>query len=106
VVVPGTSVAATVAVPDNCHTVRVHNPSGTNAILVGIGVPGVALVAGTNAEICVAGGDIYLPIGTYSGAETSRGPMDQAQVAGSGLVYDCGAVIAGISITYYNANNS
>lgn len=66
------AVAATVAVPDNCHSVIVYNPSTTTAGLIGQVGPGVPLVAGTNAVSIPAGASLTLAIGTIS----QRGTLD------------------------------
>lgn len=102
VVAPGTSVVAVQAggvtaapVPDNCYTVLVTNPSTTATGLVGIGTPGTALVAGTNAQRVPSGSTLTLGIGTRQ----RRGTMDEAVLANSGLIYDASAAIT-LEITY------
>lgn len=98
VAAPGTSVGPSTAVPDNCHTVIVTNKSLTLFGLVGVAVPGVALVDGTNATSLLPGASITLAVQTLR----HRGFLDQAAVAGSGLAFD--AVGGGIvySVVYIN----
>lgn len=73
-------------VPDNCHTILVTNPSATIVVLAGIAVPPAALTAGVNAQRVAPGATVTLGMGSMSAGV--RGPMDQAQVAGSGLAFD------------------
>lgn len=83
VAAPGTSVAPSLAVPDNCHAYVLRN-TGANPALCGTGVPGVALTGGVDAITLAAGGSLSIPLGDIS----VRGPMDQSQLAGSGLIFD------------------
>jgi len=95
VAAPGTSVAPSAGVPDNCHSILVTNPSTTETGLVGQGTPGAALVAGTNAQR--VGPDRTLTLGV--GTDRSRGRVDQAIQAGSGLIFDATAALT-LEITY------
>ena len=79
----GTSVVPAVAIPENCHTVVIQNV-GAAVGLFGIAGPGGALVERVSACRLPVGASVTLGIGPAS----SRGVMDQAQVASSGLVYD------------------
>ena len=91
-----TAVAPTVPVPDNCHTVVVYNPTATDAF-VGRAAVGAALVEGTNATRLPSKSSITLAVGTLS----QRGPMDEAVLVGSGLVYSSSIVGAtAVDITY------
>lgn len=96
----GTSVGPSAAVPDNCHTILVTNPSSTIVVLVGIAVPPAALTAGVNAQRVPPGMTLTLAVGSIP--QGMRGPIDQAQSAGSGLAFDSigGAVTP--EVTYLN----
>ena len=60
----GVSVAASLAVPDNCPEVLLLNTSAANAVLYGLGQPGVTvLVEGTTAARLPAGASVTLAIG-------------------------------------------
>lgn len=84
VTVSGTSVAPTVAIPDNCAKIVLQNRGAGDAIF-GRAAPGAGtLTEGTNAYRLVANAVLILEIGT----QMSRGFMVEALVAGSGLVYD------------------
>jgi hypothetical protein len=96
VAAPGTSVSPGTAVPDNCHTVLVTNPSTTVVGLVGIGTAPTALTAGINAQRVPPGATLTLGIGTAQ----RRGFMNQATVAGSGLIYDSIGGAVTLEITY------
>jgi hypothetical protein len=83
VAVAGTAVAPTLAVPDNCKTVIIRN-AGVGDGLYGIAAPGAAvLTENVNATRIPASASLTLDIGTF----VDRGPIDQAQVAGSGFVF-------------------
>lgn len=92
VVVPGTSVVPSLALPENCHTVLVSNSSSTVTALIGIATAGTALVAGVNATPIPPGSTLTLAIGT----STTRGFM---LASGSAFVYDAGAGLT-IAVTY------
>lgn len=106
VAAPGTSVGPVAGdgvtpapIPDNCRTVRVTNPDGANAVLVGIAVIGTALVVGVNAQRVRAASTMDFEIGTIS----QRGGLDPGAGHGElGFVYDAigGAITA--EITYLN----
>ena len=95
VAVPGTSVAPTLAVPENCHTILVTNPDAAAIGLVGIGTAPVALVAGVNAQRIPPGTTLTLGLGTLS----MRGFMNAATLVGSGLVFDADVAV-GLEVTY------
>lgn len=103
VAAPGTSVIARGAgdvaapVPDNCHTVLVTNTSTLSDAYVGTGVAGAALTAGIGAALIPAGATLTLGIGPRA----VRGSMDQAEQAGSGLIFD-GAAALTLVVTYLN----
>jgi hypothetical protein len=88
--------AAAAPVPDNCYTVLVTNPSTTVVGLVGIGTAPTALTAGINAQRVPPGATLTLGIGTAQ----RRGFMNQATVAGSGLIYDSIGGAVTLEITY------
>ena len=94
---PGTSVAASAPVPDNCRSLVLLNV-GANVALVGLGVPGPALVDGSTAIQIAVGRSLTIPLGD----SLARGIMDQAQLAGSGLVFDAIGGAATIDIMYKN----
>lgn len=94
--VPGTSVAPSLAVPDNCHTIVLVNVSAANTGLFGIATPPASLVDGTNAAQLPPLGSVTLAAGPYA----QRGPLDQAQVAGSGLAFDCIGGAARFNVIY------
>jgi hypothetical protein len=98
--VVGTSVSPGTAVPDNCKSIVILNTSAAVAGLVGIASPGAGtLVEGPTGTRIPAGSSITLNVGTSE----SRGIMDEAQVAGSGLVFaTLGAAIT-FDVTYVNA---
>lgn len=106
VLASGTSVGPTgtggaaAPVPDNCHTVMVTNPDTTGALtgLVGIGTAGGALTAGTTAQRIPSGTTRVLELGPVG----NRAIMDQAQVAGSGLIFDSIGGALTLEITYLN----
>lgn len=97
VAAPGTSVAPSAPIPDNCISITVQN-TGTKTALVGIGAPPTALVAGTNASPIASGASMVYPLGDLA----SRGIMDEAQLTGSGLVYDAVGGANTVIITYQN----
>lgn len=99
VVVPGTSVAPSVAIFDNTTNVLITN-NGANAGLVGmdVGGPGTPLVAGVNAFPVPSGANLSIPIGTQS----QRGTVDQASVPGSGIIYDSGPGGTSFVMMYLN----
>lgn len=84
VAAPGTSVAPSLAVPDNCHTILVFNTALALTGLIGRAIPPAALVAGTNAIRIPPLTMFTLAVQTFF----YRGPIDQAQLAGSGLAFD------------------
>lgn len=65
VVTPGTSVAPGLAIPDNCHTIKIRNPSASQTVYYAIAA------AGTNLSAAGTGWKVYpmttevLPIGTW-----------------------------------------
>ena len=61
----GTSVAAAVAVPDNCHTMIIFNPDSSNTILINNGSAGGALSQATSVFV-PPGGSLTLAIGVKS----------------------------------------
>lgn len=81
--IPGTSVAPSVPIFDNTTNVLITN-TGANGGLVGLGVPGIPLVAGVNGFPVPSGANLSIPIGTQS----QRGTVDQTSVPGSGIIYD------------------
>jgi hypothetical protein len=98
VAVAGTAVAPTAPVPDNCKTIILLN-IGAGAALYGIAEPGVALIEGVTGTRIPANGTLTLDIGTTA----QRGPMDDGQVVGSGLVFDgVGGTTPVVQITYIN----
>lgn len=92
VAVPGTSVAPSLSIPENCHTILITNSSAANTGLVGIATAPASLTAGVNAQIVQAGSTLTLAIGTAS----TRGFM---LAAGSSFVYDASAAMT-LTITY------
>lgn len=98
VAAPGTSVAPSVPIPDNCISITVINTSLLLGGLVGIAVPGFALTAGTTAAPIPAGGSMVFPLGDLQ----SRGIMDEVQLAGSGFVYDAVGGAVTFVIVYQN----
>lgn len=99
----GTSVAAVngaaalFPVPDNCHTVLVTNPSATLTGLVGVGLAGTTvLTAGSNAQRVPPGTTLTLSVGT----QVTRGPLNVATLALSGLIYDSIGGNVTLEITY------
>lgn len=96
VAVDGAAVAA--PVPDNCYTILVTNPSTTVVGLVGIGTAPTALTAGINAQRVPPSTTLTLGIGTAQ----RRGFMNQATVAGSGLIFDSIGGAVTLEITYLN----
>lgn len=98
VLVPGTSVAPSSPVPDNCTGLALVN-TGLNPALFGIGVPGVPLTEGLNASRLAVGASLSLPLGDLF----ARGIMDEDQLAGSGLVFDALVGATAVGITYLNS---
>lgn len=93
VAAPGTSVSPGTAVPDNCHTVLITNPSAAAVVgWVGQGAPGGALGAGT-AQRIPAGTTLSLAIGLSS----DRGLFDPA--ASRGLIFDASGALT-LEVTY------
>lgn len=91
VAVPGTSVSPSTAVPDNCVALVIYNASTTETLYHGIGSPGGALTPGVDAQPVPPGGSLTLTLGDVG----DRGIMDEAESAGSGLVFDAtGAMTA------------
>jgi hypothetical protein len=87
VVAPGTAVAPSVALPDNCLEVLIRNP-GPGLALAGISAVGAALAEGVDATGIPAGTSATLDVGIQ-------------QMVGTDLVYD--ATAAGVVyITYVN----
>lgn len=95
VAAPGTSVAPTVPVPDNCVGLVLRNTGG-NTALFGVGAPGPALVAGVSGVSLPSGGSLSLPIGDV----TLRGIMSQPSLAGSGLIFDAVGGATTVEILY------
>lgn len=95
VAAPGTSVAPSVPVPDNCIGLSLKNTGG-NAAIFGVGVPGGALVGGVSGNTLLAGESISLPIGDRA----LRGVMDQAILAGTGLIFDAAGGATTVEILY------
>lgn len=83
VAAPGSAVAPSLPIPDNCGQVIIYN-WGAVEVLYGIGAPGFPLTAGVNAARIPAGGAVSLVIGLLA----DRGVMDQSVTPGSGIVYD------------------
>ena len=98
--VAGTAVAPSNPQPSNCWAVVILNVAGAGDALVGIASPGVGtLTEGVNATRIPDGASLTLPLGT----ESVRGPMDESEVAGSGLVYTgVVGVTPTLDITYLN----
>jgi hypothetical protein len=96
--VPGTSVAPSVAVPDNCHTIIIVVPTGGGSVLYGQGVAGTtALTLGTNSAPIAAGQSLTLAVGTMA----DRGTLDGV-APNEGLIFDlppAGAAVI-VSLTY------
>lgn len=89
--VTNAGVAASAAVPDNCHTIIIEN-TGANTLLIGQGSVGTALTAGTNAFSLATGLTLTLAIGTLS----TRGSM-----AGTAqLIYGCSGGVTTATILY------
>jgi hypothetical protein len=92
VVAAGTSVAAVLAVPDNCHSILVINPTtgaGAITIYVGNGTAGGALTIANSTPI-PAGGSVAFGISSQS---RRPGPAN--------FIYDAaGATV--VPITYIN----
>lgn len=90
VLASGTSVVAVngagaaFPVPDNCYTILVTNPDTVKVGLVGVGTAPAALTAGINAQRVPPGATLTLSVGPIM----LRGPMDPAQLLGSGLIFD------------------
>jgi hypothetical protein len=96
----GTAVAPSSPIPDNCVAVTLLNTSSTIPALFGIASAGAGtLTEGTNACRIPPGGSLTIPMG----AITQRGPMDESQLAGSGLVYDGIGGAVTVDIIYQNA---
>jgi hypothetical protein len=90
------AVAPTVVIPDNCHTVVLYNPTLVDAF-VGRASVGTPLVEGTNSTRLPSKSSLTLAIGTLA----QRGVMDEALLAGSGLVYSSSGLVAtSVDITY------
>lgn len=103
VAVSGTSVIAVgpdgvtaAPVPDNCYTIMVTNPSTTVVGLVGIGTAPAPLTAGINAQRIPPSTTLTLGIGTAQ----RRGFMNQATVAGGGLIFDSIGGAVTLEVTY------
>lgn len=102
VAAPGTAVVPSSAIPDNCTQIVIYN-RGANAALYGIAAPGVGTLAeGTNAARIPTNAALTLVIGGLA----DRGTMNQATVAGSGLVYDAVGGATTLDITYVCALGS
>ena len=98
VAVAATAVAPGSPIPDNCKEVILLN-IGTVPALYGIAAPGAAaLTEGTNASRIPAGSALTLAVGTIA----TRGIMDQAQAAGSGLVFAGVGGTPTVNLTYIN----
>ena len=83
--------------PDNCHTILVTNPSAAVVGLVGRGTAPVPLVAGVNAQRVPPGSTVTLSMGPIR----DRGPIDEAQAAGSGIIFDATAALT-LEVTFVN----
>lgn len=90
-------------VPDNCHTILVTNPDVAKVGLVGVATAPAALTAGINAQRVPPGTTLTLSVGPIQ----IRGPLNEAALAGSGLVYDfIGAGGLTLEITYVCSLNT
>jgi hypothetical protein len=88
------SVAASLAVPDNCPEVLLLNTSAANAVLYGLGQPGVTvLVEGTTAARLPAGASVTLAIGMLGDRESLAGATLQL------IFQDLGAAVT-VDVTY------
>lgn len=93
--VPGTSVAASTPVPDNCHTILIRVPTGGGNVLWGQGTAGsTALVDGTNAQTILAGQTLTLGIGT----KADRGSLDGV-APNEGLIFDLPPAGAAVTVS-------
>lgn len=90
VLVPGTSVAPTTVIPDNCHTILFLNRSG-NLVLIGNGVAGAAIpddgVSGT-------------PLLANAGLTWAVGVLALRPSTLDDLIYDAVGGAANVDITY------
>lgn len=97
---PGTSVAPSAPVPDNCHTILIYNPDGAQDVYVGIGAPGGAIDPASATAVLVKPQErLTLSLGT----QRYRGILDQSVAAGSGLIFDASGGTPTVQITYLNA---
>jgi hypothetical protein len=81
--------------PDNCVGLSLKNTGG-NAALFGIGVPGGALIGGVSGNTLLSNESISIPIGDVA----LRGVVDQAVLAGSGLIFDAVGGATTVEVLY------
>lgn len=79
-----TTVVATTSLPQNCHTVIIFNPDGTNSVYVAVGVAdgGDALDVASSTVI-PAGGSLTLGIGPETFRPTSTDDLAFSTSAGT-----------------------
>ena len=89
-----TSVAATVALPQNAHTLIIYNPDGTNSVYVSEGTASASAIPAAQALIVPANSSVTLGIGT----QTMRGnPL-------ADFIFSTSAGTISVTITYICTN--
>ena len=61
-----TKVSAVIALPDNCHSIVIYNPDGTNDVYVAIEAAGAGALPVASSTIIPAGASLTLGIGVLS----------------------------------------
>ncbi len=89
-----TSVAASLALPQNAHTVIIYNPDGTNSVYVAEGTASASPISVAQALIVPANSSVTLGIGT----QTMRGnPLGD-------FIFSTSAGSISVTITYICTN--
>lgn len=78
-----TTVVATTSLPQNCHTVIIFNPDGTNDVYVAVGAASGSALLVASSTVIPAGGSLTLGIGPETFRPTSTDDLAFSTSAGT-----------------------
>ena len=88
-----TKVSPAVAIPDNCHTIIIYNPDGTNDVYVAVGAAGSGALSAATSTIIAKNSSLTMIVGVKS---------DRPNPSGQ-LVYSTSAASIAVNITYISS---
>jgi hypothetical protein len=77
------TVVATTSLPQNCHTVIIYNPDGTNDVYVAVGAASGSALSVASSTVIPAGGSLTLGIGPETFRPTSTDDLAFSTSAGT-----------------------